>query len=53
MFVLVVARQDEEQSAGEGFFSFGGGCVKNEGWFTFVGISTQGNDVCVGGCKST
>ena len=28
MFVLVVARQHEEQSAGERVFSFGGGCVK-------------------------
>ena len=28
MFVLVVARQHEEQSAGERVFCFGGGCVK-------------------------
>ena len=28
MFVLVVAIQYEEQSAGEMVFSFGGGCVK-------------------------
>ena len=28
MFVLVVVSQDEEQSAGQGVFRFGGGCVK-------------------------
>ena len=28
MFVLVVARQHEEQTAGERVFIFGGGCVK-------------------------
>ena len=46
MFVLVVARQHEEQSAGEGVFSFGR-------WLhIIVRISTQGHGVCVGGGKT-
>ena len=54
MFVLVVVRQHEEQSAGGESFLVLGVVVPKCRWLhIIVRISTSGNDVCVGGCKTT
>ena len=53
MLVLVLVRQHEEQSAGGGFLVLGVVVSKCRWLHIIVGISAQGNDVCVGGCKST